>query len=50
MKGPNSQYRPCEAIGCAVHVAKVATGVLAEATCQVPGRMRSGRRGDAARR
>ena len=29
-KGPNGQHRPAEAIGCAVTVAKIATGEMEE--------------------
>ncbi len=29
-KGPNGQKRPADAIGCAVHVAKIATGEIGE--------------------
>jgi hypothetical protein len=29
-KGPNGQKRPADVIGCAVHVAKIATGELVE--------------------
>ena len=30
MKGPNGQFRPADAVGCAVMVAKIATGELEE--------------------
>ena len=48
-KGPNGQVRPADAIGCAISVARIATGEI-EDTVQTPtGRTRSGQAGAAAR-
>ena len=30
MRGPHGEWRPADAVGCAVHVAKIATGEAAE--------------------
>jgi hypothetical protein len=36
-KGPNGQKRPADAIGCAVHVAKIATGEIEESPIEQKG-------------
>ena len=38
-KGPNGEKRPADAVGCAVHVAKIATGELEE---ELPSNTRNG--------
>ena len=48
-KGPNGQRRPADVVGCAVTVAKIATGELTEETREPSGRARSGKAGAAAR-
>jgi len=47
-KGPQGQKRPADVIGCAVMVAKIATGEL-EPDVPMSGRMRSGKAGAEAR-
>jgi hypothetical protein len=47
--GPNGQKRPADAIGCAVVVARIATGEIEEVPMRKSGRMRSGRAGAAGR-
>ena len=47
-KGPQGQKRPADAIGCAVMVAKIATGEIKE-TPPKSGRTRSGAAGAKAR-
>jgi hypothetical protein len=43
-KGPQGQKRPADVIGCAVHVAKIATGEIEERTNHPqPAKKRSGR-------
>lgn len=44
-KGPQGQKRPADAIGCAVMVAKIATGEISEKLKQPSGKVRSGRAG-----
>ena len=48
-KGPQGQKRPADVVGCAVHVARIATGELDETTYKTPGRARAGRAGGRAR-
>lgn len=48
-KGPQGQKRPADVIGCAVMVAKIATGELTEDDNTASGRVRSGRAGAIAR-
>lgn len=48
-KGPSGQKRPADAIGCAVMVAKIATGEIAEELHKPSGRVRSGKAGAEAR-
>lgn len=47
-KGPQGQKRPADIIGCAVMVAKIATGEI-EPDARMSGRMRSGKAGAKAR-
>lgn len=47
-KGPQGQKRPADAIGCAVMVAKIATGEIEE-TPAPSGKTRSGKAGAKAR-
>jgi hypothetical protein len=47
-KGPQGQKRPADAIGCAIMVAKIATGEIEETTPK-SGRTRSGAAGAKAR-
>jgi hypothetical protein len=44
-KGPQGQKRPADAIGCAVMVAKLATGGLTEELKEPSGKVRSGHAG-----
>ena len=50
-KGPSGQQRPADVVGCAVHVAKIATGEIEEtpATVRQPNRAKGGRAGGKAR-
>ena len=51
-KGPQGQKRPADLIGCAVHVAKIATGEIEEtasATSRQPNKAKGGRAGGQAR-
>jgi len=49
-RGPQGQKRPADAIGCAVMVAKIATGELVEEEDQrSAGKIRSGKAGAQAR-
>ncbi len=48
-KGPQGQKRPVDAVGCAVAVARIATGEVAEELGKVPGRRKSGKAGAKAR-
>ena len=47
MKGPNGETRPADVIGCAVNVAKIATGEVEDN--KKSGRVRSGKAGAKAR-
>lgn len=47
-KGPRGENRPADVIGCAVHVARIATGEIEE-TPAPSGRVRSGLAGAKAR-
>lgn len=44
-KGPSGEKRPADVVGCAIHVAKIATGEREEATYQTPKRDQAGRAG-----
>jgi len=48
-RGPQGQKRPADVVGCAVHVAKIATGEIKEVLKEKSGRTRSGKAGAAAR-
>lgn len=48
-KGPRGERRPADTIGCAVMVAKIATGEIEEAGKPSSGRARSGKAGAVAR-
>ena len=48
-RGPNGERRPADVIGCAVRVAKTATGEVKEDLGKVPGRRKSGKAGAHAR-
>ena len=48
-KGPKGQTRPADVVGCAVTVAKIATGEVEEGGYVVPGRRKSGSARGAAR-
>jgi hypothetical protein len=48
-RGPNGERRPADAIGCAITVAKIATGEFVENLSPSSGRVRSGRAGAEAR-
>jgi hypothetical protein len=48
-KGPRGEKRPADVIGCAIMVAKIATGELEEDLQEPTGRMQSGKAGGAAR-
>ena len=45
LKGPSGERRPADVIGCAVMVAKIATGETEEAEYTAPGRRKSGQAG-----
>ena len=47
-KGPKGQYRPADTVGCAVHVAKIATAEIEE-TYSDPKKVEAGRKGTIAR-
>ena len=45
-KGPRGESRPADVVGCAVHVARIATGEIEEETKPtVPARAAGGRKG-----
>ena len=48
-KGPQGQKRPADAIGNAVHIARIATGEEQETTLKQPAKRNSGLAGAAAR-
>lgn len=48
-KGPRGEKRPADVIGCAVHVARIATGDIQDDRLLVAGRRRSGLAGAKAR-
>lgn len=48
-KGPNGERRPADAIGLAVHVARIATGELDDTRLEQPAKRRSGLAGGKAR-
>lgn len=48
-RGPKGERRPADVIGCAVMVAKIATGEITEEIKAPSGKVRSGRAGAKAR-
>ncbi len=44
-KGPKGERRPADVIGCAVMVAKIATGETEDTKSKTPGRIKSGKAG-----
>ncbi len=48
-RGPQGQARPADAIGNAVHIAKIATGEIEETTLKQPAKRKSGLAGAKAR-
>lgn len=48
-KGPNGQMRPADVVGCAITVAKIATGEIEDTSYKSPGRAKAGRAGAEAR-
>lgn len=48
-RGPRGERRPADVVGCAVKVARVATGEIEDERYQAPGRAKSGRAGARAR-
>ena len=48
-KGPRGERRPADVVGCAVHVAKTATGELQDATHKQPNKVKGGQAGGKAR-
>ena len=48
-RGPNSEKRPADVVGCAIRVAQIATGEVVELTKRKSGRVRSGKAGAKAR-
>lgn len=48
-KGPRGEKRPADTIGCAVTVARIATGEIEEALTKPSGKVRSGKAGAKAR-
>ncbi len=48
-RGPSGQRRPADVVGCAVMVAKIATGEVTEELREPSGRVRSGHAGAKAR-
>lgn len=47
--GPRGEHRPADAIGCAIMVARIATGEIEEKTSPPSGKVRSGEAGGKAR-
>lgn len=48
-RGPKGENRPADVVGCAVTVAKIATGEIVELLPEKSGRVRSGKAGAKAR-
>ena len=44
-KGPQGQKRPADVVGCAVHVARIATGEIEDTGYKQPNKVRAGRAG-----
>ena len=49
-KGPQGQKRPADTVGCAVHVARIATGEIEETSYKQPKKVRAGHAGARARK
>ena len=48
-KGPKGERRPADVVGCAITVAKIATGEIEDTKLESPGRRKSGKAGGKAR-
>ena len=48
-RGPKGERRPADVIGCAVTVARIATGEVVELSQKTSGRVKSGKAGSRAR-
>ena len=48
-KGPKGEMRPANVTGCAVHVARIATGEIEDTTYEQPNKVKAGRAGAKAR-
>ena len=48
-KGPKGEMRPASVTGCAVHVARIATGEIEDTTYEQPNKVKGGRAGAKAR-
>ena len=48
-RGPQGQKRPADVVGCAVHVAKIATGEIKDTNYKQPNKVKSGKAGGKAR-
>ena len=48
-KGPQGQKRPADVIGCAVHVARIATGEIEDTAYRQPNKAKGGKAGGRAR-
>ncbi|MDE0418283.1 MAG: RNA-binding protein [bacterium] len=48
-KGPRDEKRPADVVGCAVHVARIATGEIEETTNKQPAKRKAGVAGGRAR-
>lgn len=48
-KGPRGERRPADVVGCAVHVAKIATGEIEDKKLKQPAKRKSGLAGSKAR-
>ena len=48
-KGPKGERRPADVIGCAVHIAKIATGEIEDTELKYPAKRNSGLAGSKAR-
>ena len=44
-KGPRGECRPADIVGCAVHVARIATGEIEDTGYKQPNKVRAGRAG-----
>ena len=48
-KGPRGEKRPADTVGCAVHVARIATGEIEDTGYKQPNKVKSGKAGSRAR-